>query len=187
MKINANTVRQGNVIEHQGKLWRVVKVTLITPGRYASVVQVEMKDAITSLKTNVRFRSDEQIERATLEQRPMQYLYAEGEMLNFMDNTNYEQTAIPTDFIGEQAVWLQENMDVKVEFHDGKPISIELPGSVVMEVVEAEAAIKGQTASSSYKTAKVENGQTVMVPPFVNAGERIVINTTDGSYVERAK
>ena len=186
MKINGNQVRPGNVLEHQGRLWRVMKTEHVKPGKGGAFAQVEMKDIVSGTKLNERFRATESVERATLEQRPMQFLYADGETLYFMDNSTYEQTEIPAETFGDQLVWLQENMEVLVEVYEGKPMGAELPPHVVMEIIEADAVVKGQTQSSSYKPAKVENGETVLVPPFIEAGIRIKINTLDGTYVERA-
>lgn len=186
MKINGNQVRPGMVLEHQGKLWQVTKISTVKPGKGGAFTQAEMKDIIAGTKLNERFRSDDKVERAVLEQRPMQYLYDDGETLNFMDNTTFEQISLTRESMGEQAVWLQENMEVEVEMHEGKPLSVNLPAKITMEIIEADAVVKGQTQSSSYKPAKVENGQTVMVPPFIEAGTKIVINTDEGTYAERA-
>lgn len=186
MKINGNEIKPGMILEHQNKLWRVAKISHTQPGKGGAYTQAEMKCITDGTKLNERFRSSESVERARLEQKPMQYLYNEGDMLAFMDNTSYEQVSIPAEILGSQLPWLQENMDVKVEVHDENPIGIELPATVEMEVIEADAVVKGQTASSSYKPAKVENGETVQVPPFIEAGVRIVINTVDATYNSRA-
>lgn len=186
MKINGNQVRIGMVLEYQGKLWRVSKTDHVKPGKGGAFAQIEMKDVITGTKLNERFRATESVERATLEQRKMQYLYDEGESLVFMDNTTYEQTMLPKDLVGDMLPWLQENMEVSIELHEENPIGIELPPHVTYSIVEADAVIKGQTVSSSFKPAKLENGQTVMVPPFIETGTAIVVSTTDGTYVERA-
>lgn len=187
MKINGNQIRPGMILEYQGKLWRVVKIAHTQPGKGGSYTQAEMKDIVNGTKLNERFRSSESVERARLEQTEMQYLYDDGEMLNFMNNVSFEQIAIPYDTAGEARVWLQENMLVRIETHEDKPIGMEVPDKVTIEIEEADAVVKGQTQSSSFKPARLENGQTVMVPQFVASGEKIVVNTTDGSYVERAK
>jgi elongation factor P len=187
MKMNVNDIRVGNVLEHEGRLWRVAKTMHTQPGKGGAYMQVEMKDIVSGTKTNIRWRTADTVERALLEPRNMQFLYAEGDTLNFMDMESYEQVGISADTVGEQAVWLTENMDVVIEFYDGKAIGVTLPDTVIMEVVEADAVVKGQTQSSSFKPSKVANGETVMVPQFVSAGEKIVINTYDGTYVERAK
>lgn len=187
MKINGNQIRPGMVLDYQGRLWRVAKISHTQPGKGGAYTQAEMKDLVSGTKLNERFRSAETVERAILEQKSMQYLYADGDNLTFMDNTSYEQISIPREDVGEQAVWLQENMEVQIEMYEDTPIGVELPEKVVMEIVEAESVVKGQTQSSSYKPAKLENGETILVPQFVAAGERVVVNTLDGSYVERAK
>lgn len=187
MKINGNQIRPGMVLEHQGRLWRVAKISHTQPGKGGAYTQAEMKDIVSGTKLNERFRSSETVERARLEQVEMQYLFDDGDMLNFMNTENYEQVAITDDLIGDGKVWLQENMNVHIEFYEDKPIGVEIPEKITMEITEAEATVKGQTQSSSFKPAVVENGETVMVPQFISAGEKIVINTTDGSYVERAK
>ncbi|MCP4355362.1 MAG: elongation factor P [Proteobacteria bacterium] len=186
MKIIANNISIGNILEYKGKLWRVAKLSHTQPGKGGAFIQAEMKDILSGTKLNERFRSSENVERITLEENEMQFLFKEGDVYTFMDNTNYEQIELNSETIGDQRVWLQESMIVTVAFHEEKPLSVTLPKHVTMEVIEAEGSIKGQTVTSSYKTSKAENGQTVMVPQFVEAGEKIVINTNDGTYVERA-
>lgn len=186
MKISANDIRPGSVLEHEGNLWRVSKTMHTQPGKGGAYMQVEMKDIVNGTKTNIRFRTAETVERAVLEQRPMQFLYADSGMLYFMDNTTYEQVSISEEVAGEQTVWLQENMEVEIEMYNDAPISLSVPDKVVLEIVEADAVVKGQTASSSYKPAKLENGETILVPPFIESGTRVVVNTADGSYIERA-
>lgn len=186
MKINGNQIRPGMILEFKGNLWRVSKISHTQPGKGGAYTQAEMKDIVNGTKLNERFRSSETVERAVLEQRPMQYLYNDGEGFVFMDNTSYEQVTLHEEVIGEQHVWLSENMEVQVEFYQENPISVQIPMQVTLEIVEAEASVKGQTQSSSYKPCKVSNGETIMIPQFIGAGERIVINTEDGSYVERA-
>ena len=151
-------------------------------------MQVELKDVRDGTKLNERFRSGEDVERVRLDQRTYQFLYAEGaDTYTFMDNENYEQITLPSEFLGEQAAFLQENMTVTIESYEGSPIGVTLPDTVVMTIVEADPVVKGQTATSSYKPAVVDNGMRVMVPPHVESGTRIVVNTADSSYVERAK
>lgn len=186
MKIIANNINTGNILEYKGKLWKVSKLSHTQPGKGGAFIQAEMKDIINGTKLNERFRSSENVERVILDEKEMQFLFADGESYTFMDMTNYEQIEINESVLGEQVVWLTENMDVKIMFHDEKPLSIELPKYVTMTITEAEASIKGQTVTSSYKTSKVGNGQTVMVPQFIEPGEKIVISTADGTYLERA-
>ena len=187
MKVNANTIRPGNVLEHDGKLMLVTKIDLIQPGKGNAVVQVEMKDMVTNQKDNKRFRTQETVERARLDDVEMQYLFAEGDNYYFMDMESFEQHVVPAERIGESRVFLKESMVCNIRLHEGTPVTAELPQTVTLEVVEAEPVVKGQTASSSYKPAIVENGQKVLVPHHVEAGMRIVVNTGDGTYLERAK
>jgi elongation factor P len=146
-----------------------------------------MKDIKTGNKINYRFGSDEKVDRVQLDQKEFQYLYPEGDMLVFMDNESFEQIHMNKEMVGEALPFLQENMNVMIESYEGEPLSVALPETVIMEIVETEPVVKGQTASSSYKPAKLGNGIRVMVPPFIDTGTRIVINTADSSYVERAK
>ncbi len=187
MKVNANTLRSGNVIEYNGKLCVVVKNDLITPGKGAAVAQVEMRDIRTGAKDNVRFRTQETVERVRLEQDEYQFLYTEGEELHLMHQGTYEQITITKDVVGYPAAFLQEGMIVEVESFEGEALSVRLPDTVTVEIVEAEPVVKGQTATTSYKPAILANGEKVMVPPFIEAGTRIVVKTEDGVYVERAK
>lgn len=186
MKINGNEIKPGMVLEHQGKLWRVAKIAHTQPGKGGAYTQAEMKCITDDTKLNERFRSSEKVERAVLEQRPMQYLFDDGDGVTFMDMTSYEQVSIPTEVLGYQKVWLQESMEVQIEMHEEKPIGVELPSNIVMEITEADAVVKGQTASSSYKPAKLENGEDILVPPFITAGTKVKVSTADGTYVERA-
>jgi elongation factor P len=186
MKINGNEIRPGNVIQHKGALWVAVKTQHVKPGKGPAYAQVELKNAIDGTKLNERFRSSETVERVRLEQKDYQFLYAEGEMLVFMDVETYDQISLLKDFLEERAAFLQEGMKVTVESHEGRPIGISIPDQVTLEVVEADPVVKGQTAASSYKPAKLENGVRVMVPPFVVAGEKVVVDTNELTYVRRA-
>ena len=187
MKINGNAIRAGNVIEHNDRLWVAVKTQAVKPGKGGAFNQVELKDIRSGSKLNERFRADEQVERVRLEQRKAQFLYREDKMLTFMDAENYEQSMINEDLLGEPAMYLQDGMEVMVESYDGEPLSVVLPDTVTMEIVEADAVIKGQTASSSYKPAMLENGARILVPPHIESGTRVVVKPADGTYVERAK
>lgn len=188
MKISGNAIRPGNIIEHQGKLWRAVKIMHTQPGKGGAYLQVELKDIRSGTKLNERFRSAETVERVRLDQRSFQYLYSDGDTYTFMDTETYDQVTLTADMIGEDPVrFLRENMAVTIEFYEDKPISVQLPDTVVLEVVEADAVVKGQTAASSYKPAVLDNGVRVMVPPHIETGTRIVVSTADATYVERAK
>ncbi len=187
MKIQANTIRPGNIIEHQGKQWAVLKIQLIQPGKGGAFIQVEMRDIRTGIKSNERWRTADSVEKLMVEERECTFLFVDGDNLTFMDSETFEQFVLPRDVMGEQALYLQDGMAVTIDFVEGSPVSVTLPSTVVMEVVEADPVVKGQTAASSYKPARLENGVRVMVPPFVEQGTRIVVNTGDNTYVERAK
>lgn len=187
MKVQANTLRAGNVVEIDGKLCAVTKSQIITPGKGGAFVQVEMKGIRDGVKKDLRYRTGETVERAELEDREYQYLYGDGDTYTFMDAQSFEQVTVPRETIGDPARWLQENMTVSMRTFDGLPITVELPQTVVMEIVEADAAVRSQTASSSFKTAKLVNGEKIMVPVHIGAGTKVVVNTEDGSYKERAK
>lgn len=186
MKINGNEIRPGNVIQHKDGLWVAVKIQAVKPGKGGAFAQVELKNLIDGTKLNERFRASETVERVRLEQKDHQFLYADGDMLTFMDVETYDQIQLPKDFVGERAAFLQDGMTVVVESHEGKPIGVSLPDQVALEVVEAEAVVKGQTAASSNKPAILENGVRVMVPPFIGVGEKIIVDTNEITYVKRA-
>jgi elongation factor P len=187
MKLDGSAVRQGMVIEYKNKLWLVVKHEIRTPGNLRAFNQVELKDVKSGTKDNIRLSSSETVERVQIEGKTCNFLYADDDLLHFMDNENYEQFTLNKDVIGDMLPFLQENMSVRIEMYEGQPISVALPDTVVLEVVEADAVVKGQTASSSYKPAVMDNGVRVMVPPYIGTGERIVVKTEDCSFVERAK
>jgi elongation factor P len=187
MKINGNAVRPGYIIEHQGRLWRAVRIMHTQPGKGGAYLQVELKDIRDGTKLNERFRSSETVERVHLDGRAYQFLYRDADQHTFMESETFEQIVLPEDMIGEPAAFLTEGMTVKIMSYEGEPISVELPDTVIMRVVEADPVVKGQTAASSYKSARLENGVRTLVPPHVGAGIRVVVNTADGAYVERAK
>ena len=185
-KINGNEIRPGNVIEHDGGLWVAVKTMAVKPGKGGAYNQVELKNLINGTKLNERFRSAETVERVRLEQKDFSFLYEQGDALVFMDTESYEQLELQKDFVGDRAAFLQDGMTVTVELYDEKPIGIKLPDQVVLQIVEADPVVKGQTAASSYKPAVMENGVRVMVPPFISSGEKIVVDTNEITYVRRA-
>lgn len=186
MKISAFDIRPGNLIEYNKKLWRVAKIQHVKPGKGGAFMQVEMKELQGKTKLNERFRSEDKVEKAHVDTREMNYLYQDGDNLIFMDNETYEQSPIPVSDLEGQMGFLLPNTAVKVTFHNEQPVGLDLPTTVVLEVVETDAAIKGQTASGSGKPAKLDTGLTVTVPTFVNVGDKIKVNTTTGEYVERA-
>ncbi len=187
MKINGNAIRPGMVIEHQDRLWIAVKISHTQPGKGGAYLQVELKDIRDGTKLNERFRASENVERVRLHQRPFQYLYADGDLFHFMDQETYEQTGLSRDLVGDGAVFLQEGMVVTIESHEGVPISLALPETAVQTVTETEPVLRGQTAAASFKPALLDNGVRLMVPPHISEGERIVVSTSDSTYVERAR
>ena len=187
MKIDGNAIRPGMVIEHRGDLWHAVKIQHTQPGKGGAYLQVELKGVRTGTKLNERFRSSETVERVRLDQRLFQYLYSENGLINLMDTESYEQSSIPEALIGDALPFLQDGMAINVESYEGAAISASLPETVTLAIQETEPTVKGQTATSSFKPATLENGVRSMVPPFVGIGERILVNTSDGSYVRRAE
>jgi elongation factor P len=187
MKIQANTIRPGNVIEHADKQWTVLKTEMLLPGKGNAFIQVEMRDVKSGNKTNERFRTSETVEKLMVEEKDATYLFAEDDQITFMDSESYEQFTVDKESIGDPAAFLQDGMIVTAELIDGAIAGVRLPQHVTVEVIEADPVVKGQTASSSYKPSVVENNVRIMVPPHIEAGTRIVVNTEDASYVERAK
>jgi len=188
MKVPVNSIRAGNVIDYNGKLWVASKVQHISPGKGGAFVAIEAKALREGNKLQERFRSGEMIEQAHIEERDCTFLFKDDNGYTFMDKENYEQLIVGSDVLDpDQARWLQDGMEVQVSSHEGTPVGVTLPKSVVLPVIEADAVVRGQTASSSYKPAVVEGGIKVMVPPHIGVGTKLVINTEDGSYMERAK
>jgi elongation factor P len=187
MKQQANQIRKGQVIEHDGRRWTVLNQDIIIPGKGNAIIQVEMRDLKTGNKTNQRWRTADTVERLTTEEKEYTYSYTEGDHLVLMDPETFEQTTILATLLGDALPFLQDNMKLTVDLVEGDPVAVHLPVSVVLEIVEADPVVKGQTATSSYKPAKLSNGVKTMVPPFIETGERVVVRTDDASYVERAK
>ena len=187
-KITGNEISPGTLVNYDGGLWIAVKTVKVKPGKGGAYNQVELKNVITGTKLNQRFRSDEAVDEAYLDKKDFQFLFASGDMLTFMDMDSYDQIELPVDFVGEdQAAFLQDGMKTLVQLHEGKPIGIKLPVQVTLTVAEADPVLKGGTAAPSYKSAVLENGLRIQVPPFIAAGEKIVVATEDGSYVRRAE
>ena len=187
MKVIASSLRKGNIVEINDKLYVILSAENIHPGKGTPVTQLDMRRISDGVKVSERYRTTEQVERAYVEDREYQYLYQDGDGFHFMNPESYDQIAVPKDIVGEQAAYLQENMKVTLSTHEGVVLAIELPQRTTLEVVETEPTVKGQTASSSYKPALLSNGARTMVPPHIAPGTRIVVMTADGSYVERAK
>jgi elongation factor P len=186
-KIAGNEVRPGAMIEHQGRLWIAVKSQSVKPGKGGAYNQVELKDIESGTKLNERFRSSETVEEIHLDKKDFQFLYASGDALTFMDMESFEQIELQADFVGDQAQYLADGMKVMLRLHEGRPLSIDLPKQVTLQITEADPVLKGGTAAPSFKTAVLENGMKIQVPPFVESGTRVVVNTEDGTYVRRAE
>ena len=187
MKIYASEIRVGMLVEYKNELWQVLKTQHVKPGKGGAFAQVELKKIPEGTKLNERFRASETVERLRLENKTYQYLYTEGKLASFMDKETYEQIELSVDFIGEKISLLQDGMDVEIESHEETPINIAFPDQITLKVIETEPTVKGQTAAASYKPAELENGLRIMVPPFVQVEESIIINTEDLSYVKRAE
>ena len=186
-KVLATEIRAGHLIEMDKRVWRVLKSYHVhVGGRGGAFMQVEMKDVETGTKKNERIRTDEKIEAAEIEPRHMQFLYQDGDGYVFMDKQSYDQLTLPTDFLEGQSGYLLPNADVQINFYNGRPIGAEIPPSVVLTVIDTEPGIRNATATNTFKPAKMETGITVQVPPFINKGERIKVDTNEGKYMERA-
>ncbi|HYP57853.1 MAG TPA: elongation factor P [Beijerinckia sp.] len=188
MKVIASSIRKGNIIEREdGQLYVVLTAESFHPGKGTPTTQIDMRRLSDGVKTTDRYKTTEQVERAFVEDMNFSYLYQDGDGYTFMNSVTYDQVIVPPDVIGDQAVYLQEGMNCILSIFNGTAVGIQLPARVTLEVVETEPAMKGQTASSSYKPAKLSNGVRAMVPPHISPGTRIIVQTEDGSYVERAK
>ena len=187
MKVIASSIRKGNVIEQDGKLYVVLTAENIHPGKGTPVSQIEMRRISDGVKVSERYKTTDQVEKATIEDHNFNYLYEDGDGFHFMNMESYDQIAVPSDVIGEQSVYLLPEMKVRLSVYEGTPVGIELPQRAALEVVETEPTVKGQTASGSYKPAVLSNGVRTMVPGHITVGTRIIVMTADGSYAERAK
>jgi elongation factor P len=187
LRVIASSIRKGNVIEQDGKLYVVVTAENIHPGKGTPVSQIEMRRISDGVKISERYKTTDQVEKVTIEERNYTFLYEDGDGFHFMNPETYDQIQVPKDVVGSSAAYLQESMTVKLSMHDTTPVSIALPQRVTLEVVETEPVTKGQTASSSYKPAVLSNGVRTTVPPHISVGTRVVVMTEDGSYSERAK
>lgn len=187
MKIQANQIRPGMVIENNGRQWGVIKIQLIQPGKGGAFISVEMRDIETGNKTNERWRTADTVEKLDVRQIDCTYLFKDDTGFVFMDKETFEQFPLPEDAVGDKGAFLQDGMEVVVDTIEGKPVSVNLPTTVVLEITEADPVVKGQTASSSYKPGMLENGIKIMIPPHIEAGTKVVVNTESGEYVERFK
>ena len=187
MKILGNEIKAGMMIEHKNDLWSVLKVQHVKPGKGGAFNQVQLKSLKKGTKLNERFRSSDSIERAILDEKKFNFLYEDENNCHFMDQTNFEQIAISKSVLGEKNKLLKENMEVKVNFYEDQALAVDLPTSVELTIESTDAAIKGQTASSSYKPATLENGINIQVPPFINSGDTIILDTRTLEYVKKIK
>ncbi len=186
MKISGVDIRPGNILEYEGGIWKVAKIQHTQPGKGGAYMQVEMKNLMDGRKTNVRFRSADTVEKVRLDTKNYQFLYEDGDMLVFMDQESFEQINLASDLLGDARPFLQDGMEVMLELWEEKPISVQLPQQIEADIVEADAVVKGQTASSSYKPAVLDNGVRIMVPPHIEAGTRIVVDVYEQTYVGKA-
>ncbi len=185
MKINGNEIKVGMILEHNNDLWEVLKIQHVKPGKGGAFNQVEMKSINKSTKLNERFRSSDNVERAIVEEFNYNFLYQDKEEFYFIDNKSFEQITLKKDLIGEKSKFLTEGLEVKIGLYNEVPIKIELPNQIECKIDSTDAAIKGQTAASSYKPALLENGVNLMVPPFVENGDRIIVDTRSIEYVKK--
>ena len=187
MKILGNEIKPGMVIEHKDDLWSVLKAQHVKPGKGGACNQVELKSVKKGTKLNERFRSSDTVERAILDEKKFNFLYEDENNCHFMDQVNFEQIQISKSLLGEKSKLLKENMEIDVQFHEVHPLSINLPSSVELKIKTTDAAITGQTASSSYKPATLENGIKIMVPPFINPEDKIILDTRTLEYIKKVK
>ena len=187
MKILGNEIKSGMIIEHKNDLWSVLKTQHVKPGKGGAFNQVELKSVKKGTKLNERFRSSDSVERAILDDKKFNFLYEDEKNCHFMDQNNFEQIQVNKVLLGEKSKLLKENMEVNVQFHDEEALSVDLPSSIELKIENTDAAIKGQTASSSYKPATLENGIKIMVPPFINSDDKIVLDTRTLEYIKKVK
>ena len=186
MKVIASSLRKGNVVEMDGRLYVVLNAANFHPGKGTPTTSVEMRRISDGVKVSERWKTTDQVEKATVDEREYDFLYEDGEGYHFMEPMTYDQVVVTGDIMGANKVYLQEGMRCWLKTYDGAPIAIEVPQKITVEIIETEPVVKGQTASSSYKPAMTSNGLRIMVPPHIGPGTRIIINTDDDSYVQRA-
>ena len=187
VKVAASSLRKGSVLDIDSKLYVVLSIENIHPGKGTPVTQLDMRRIADGVKVSERYRTTEQVERAFVDERDHNFLYQDGEGYHFMNPENFDQVCVPPDMVGDQAAYLQDGMTCSISLHEGIPIAMSLPARATVEIVDTEPAVKGQTASGSYKPAMLANGLRTMVPPYLTIGTKIVVMTADGAYVERAK
>jgi elongation factor P len=187
VKVIDSSLRKGNIVDLEGRLYVVLNAENFHPGKGTPTTQVDMRRISDGVKTQMRYKTTDQVERAHVEDHEYSYLYQDADGFHFMNQENYEQLQVPADVVGDYAAYLQEGMVVSLAIHEGTPVSITIPQKVTLEIVDTEPVVKGQTAAGSFKPAKLSNGVRTMVPTHIVIGTRVVVNTADGSYVERAK
>ena len=185
MKINANEIRVGMLLEHKDDLWQVLKTQHVKPGKGGAFAQVEMKSVNKNTKLNERFRSSETVEKASVEETNFNYLYEDENNYFFMNPKTFEQIEVKKEIIGDRGKLLSENLEVSVSFYNEKPISVDLPNQVNCKVQTTDVALKGQTVSSSYKPATLDNGLNIQVPPFIDSGDEVVVDTRNLEYIKK--
>ena len=185
MKINAGEIRVGMLLEYKNDLWQVLKTQHVKPGKGGAFAQVEMKSVNKNTKLNERFRSSESVEKASLDETKFNYLYGDETDYYFMDPKSYEQINIKKETIGEKGKMLTENLEVSISFYNEKPLTVELPNQVTCTIDTTDVALKGQTVSSSYKPATLDNGVNIQVPPFIESGDKIIVDTRTMEYVKK--
>ena len=185
-KINGDEIKPGFVLEHDGGLWAAVKVNHVKPGKGGAFAQVEMKNLRDGRKLNERFRSEDKVEQVRLDNKDQQFLYETDGKLVFMDSETFDQTELDADLLGDRRPFLQDGMTATIEYYGEEALSVSIPQKVTCTVAETEPVVKGQTAANSYKPAILDNGVRIMIPPYMSAGERIIVDTTTGEYVRRA-
>ena len=187
MKILGNEIKPGMIIEHRKDLWSVLKTQHVKPGKGGAFNQVELKSVKKGTKLNERFRSSDSVERVVLDDKKFNFLYEDENNCHFMDQTNFEQIMVKKSLLGEKNKLLKENMEVTVQFHEDQALSVDLPCHIESIIETTDASIKGQTASASYKPATLENGVKIMVPPFINSGDKIILDTRTLEYIKKTK
>jgi elongation factor P len=187
VKVIASQIRKGNIVDLDGKLCVVLNAESFHPGKGTPTTQIDMRRISDGVKTQMRYKTTDQVERAHVEEVEYSYLYQDGDGFHFMNDQTYDQVALQTDIVGDMAPYLQEGMKVQLSMHEGNAISIEIPPKATLEITETEPAMKGQTASGSFKPAILSNGVRTMVPTHITVGTRVIVQTADGAYVERAK
>lgn len=187
MNISGNDLRKGDIILFETKLWHCMQATHRTPGNLRAFMQAKLRNIKDGTQKEVRFSATERLDKVDVFERDMQFLYAEGDTFHFMDNENYEQLEINREVLGDSAIYLSSNLNVKISFYESSPLGVRLPQTMEFEVTEADPEIKGATASASFKSATLTTGQVVQVPQFVKVGDRVKVNTETGEYLERVK